>query len=190
MTTTRTARLRALASVPLLLTAVLATACSAGSSDGPKVAQGTAKPTESTAAKSGDPFQQALNYAKCMRKHGVAGFPDPKRAGGGIQMKLDKKVASSPQYQAAQQACHSLQPGNSANGDGPKVDATKIAPWASCIRAHGVPNFPDPKNNGSALTIDFSGTGISPQSPAFQKALQACKSKSPGGGMLVKAGKP
>lgn len=43
---------------------------------------------------------------------------------------------------------------------------------AKCMRAHGVPNFPDPSARGG---IDLDGTGLNPQSPAFQSARHACK---------------
>jgi hypothetical protein len=39
------------------------------------------------------------------------------------------------------------------------------------MRAHGVPNFPDP-SPGGGVTL---GAGINPQSPTFQAAQQACK---------------
>lgn len=191
MTTNRKARTRALAIAPLLLAAGLATSCAGGDPGDGQVAQGTAKPAASQAA-AGDPFQRGLQYAKCMRDHGVKNFPDPQRGPGGkgVSMKMDKKIADSPNFASAQQACRSLQPGGSSDTGGGKVDGTKIGPWAACIRSHGVPNFPDPKNKGGALEIDFTGTGINPQSPAFQKAQQACKSKAPGGGLLVKGGRP
>jgi hypothetical protein len=43
---------------------------------------------------------------------------------------------------------------------------------ADCMRAHGVPNFPDPGSDGS---LDIGGSGIDPQSSAFQRAHQACR---------------
>lgn len=49
---------------------------------------------------------------------------------------------------------------------------------ARCMRAHGVPNFPDP---GSRGTIEITpGSGIDPRSPAFQTAQQACRRYLPG----------
>jgi hypothetical protein len=48
------------------------------------------------------------------------------------------------------------------------------------MRAHGVPNFPDP-SGGGGIHIQ-AGSGINPQSPAFQTAQQACAKLLPGGG--------
>lgn len=178
--------LRALAPVAALAAVLLTASCSGGAGD-PQVAQGTAKPTNAQSG-GGDPFQQALAYAKCMRAHGLSDFPDPQRSNGGVKRTIDKKILQNPQYKSAAQACQKLQPGNTNNGGGTKVDATKVGPWAQCIRDHGVPNFPDPKNMGNALKIDFTGTGIDPKSPQFSAAQKACKSKSPGGGLIVIGG--
>jgi hypothetical protein len=43
---------------------------------------------------------------------------------------------------------------------------------ASCMRAHGVPNFPDPVAGGGGVNLD--GTGIDPQAPAFKSAQETC----------------
>lgn len=40
------------------------------------------------------------------------------------------------------------------------------------MRSHGVPNFPDP--SAGAGGFNLNGTGINPQSPAFQSAHQTC----------------
>jgi hypothetical protein len=59
---------------------------------------------------------------------------------------------------------------------------------ARCMRAHGVPNFPDPSSAGG-INIQ-QGSGIDPQSPAFQAAQQACRKVIPGGaGGPIKATK-
>ena len=52
--------------------------------------------------------------------------------------------------------------------------------FASCMRSHGVPNFPDPSPGGG---IQISpGSGLDPASPAFQSAQNECKKLLPGGG--------
>jgi hypothetical protein len=52
--------------------------------------------------------------------------------------------------------------------------------FSTCMRAHGVPDFPDPSPNGG-LRIN-SASGIDPQSPAFQSAQHSCRKLLPGGG--------
>ena len=48
---------------------------------------------------------------------------------------------------------------------------------AACMRSNGVPNFPDPNSQGV-----IQGSGIDPNSPTFQKAMQACRKNLPNGG--------
>ncbi len=56
---------------------------------------------------------QLLNYAKCMRSHGVLNFPDPTSTGLGSLNGIDP---NSPQFNAASQACQSLLPNVGGNG--------------------------------------------------------------------------
>ncbi len=56
--------------------------------------------------------------------------------------------------------------------------------YAACVRAHGVPNFPDPKvsTHGSEVRV---AVGINPSisdNPHFKSAQQACSKLLPGGG--------
>ena len=64
---------------------------------------------------------------------------------------------------------------------------------ARCMRANGVPNFPDPivgtGSGGHGVRLGFRvGPGVDPQSPAFQSAQQKCHSMlpAPPGGAGVK----
>jgi hypothetical protein len=99
-------------------------------------------------------------------------------------------VAATLAASALIAACGSSSPGNS--GAGKPSHAQEIA-FASCVRSHGVPNFPDPTSNGrGGLQIqqsDRSGSGpstavngVKVNGPAFQSALQACHRYLPSGG--------
>jgi hypothetical protein len=47
--------------------------------------------------------------------------------------------------------------------------------FASCMRSHGVTNFPDPTASAGGVSISLRSTsGINPASPAFQAAQSAC----------------
>jgi len=59
---------------------------------------------------------------------------------------------------------------------GKAADMTK---FASCMRSHGVPNFPDPSAQGG-ISITPS-MGIDPSSPQFQSAQGACQKLMPRG---------
>jgi hypothetical protein len=65
-------------------------------------------------AKKADPHEQEkdLAFAKCMRDHGIAGYPDPTtRDDGSLSWGLPKGTdINSDQFKAAQQACKSLLP--------------------------------------------------------------------------------
>jgi hypothetical protein len=52
--------------------------------------------------------------------------------------------------------------------------------YAECMRANGVPNFPDPKAGGGFLFT--AGAGFDPSSPAFKAAQATCKELLPDGG--------
>jgi len=49
--------------------------------------------------------------------------------------------------------------------------------FSTCMRSHGVPNFPDP--NGKGVLTFGSSTGIDPSSPTFLAAQKACQKVLP-----------
>jgi hypothetical protein len=69
--------------------------------------------------------------------------------------------------------------GSSSKPAGERAGAAAPVRFSACMRAHGVPNFPDP-GPGGGISIG-SGSGINPASPAFQDAQKACGG-GPGGG--------
>lgn len=55
--------------------------------------------------------------------------------------------------------------------------------FSRCMRAHGLPNFPDPSSSGHGIQLNAGpSSGVNPQSPAFQSAQKACQRLMPGGG--------
>ncbi len=145
--------------------ALLATAC--GSSP---AASATGGPTRQ---------QAALAYARCMRSHGVPDFPDPDSNGN---FHLDNNSVSS-QETAANQVCnHLLNVGTQLNAAQTQHTLSQLVKYAQCMRAHGVPNFPDPQiTNGGVgvpggFTFDTSGLGLHQKSPQYQAAARACQS--------------
>jgi hypothetical protein len=157
--------------------AVLAAGCSSGSS-GPGVAGASASASPSSASASGTGM--ALEYAACMRSHGVPKFPDPTVQNGAVGFNItpaDGIDPSSPQYKSAIQACSGLR-GGGASSSGSNANLAKELKFAQCMRSHGVPDFPDPNKNGG-----FSGSStINPQSATFQNAQATCVQLSGLGG--------
>ncbi len=70
--------------------------------------------------------------------------------------------------------------GSSGGGATLQLKTAGAAKFAACMRSHGVPNFPDPGQNG-AISIG-PGSGIDPGSASFQAAQQHCSSLLPNGG--------
>jgi hypothetical protein len=86
----------------------------------------------------------------------------PRRAGHGRLIALAVTCCA-----LAIAACASSSKSTTASGSSLPAAGLK---FASCMRSHGVPNFPDPTANGPAPTV---GT-VDKRSPAFQAAQQAC----------------
>jgi hypothetical protein len=51
--------------------------------------------------------------------------------------------------------------------------------YSQCIRAHGIPDFPDPDSNGGLRLEAHPGSDLDPNSARFKAAQQACKSLAP-----------
>jgi hypothetical protein len=71
---------------------------------------------------------------------------------------------------------------SSATGEGASSSgSTAPSPlaFARCMRADGVPNFPDPQSGGGTI---FSTAGINPSAPAFKAAQAKCQKLLPHGG--------
>jgi hypothetical protein len=67
-------------------------------------------------------------------------------------------------------------PARQTQGNQQSVGDFSIA-FAQCMRAHGVPNFPDPNGHGGQLG---PASGIDPTAPAFQSAINGrCRSVAP-----------
>jgi hypothetical protein len=110
-----------------------------------------------------------------MRSHGVPNFPDP-NAQGEIPGNFNLE---SPQVQAAQNECRKFAPRRSISPTQQRALLTGTVAFSVCMRAHGVPQFPDPHKAGNGVVIakidDTSGGGINTQSPAFRNASKACQ---------------
>lgn len=77
-------------------------------------------------------------------------------------------------------ACGSSGPTHNSSGPTAHSKSAGALAFAKCVRAHGVPNFPDP--SGSGPSVQFLGSGSDINSPAFQSAQASCQRLLPGGG--------
>jgi hypothetical protein len=154
-----------------------ATVPTAGSAGG----SGSTVPTAGSAGGSGSSgastLAQAVAYSQCMRSHGVPNFPDPVQTPSGHYGYRTAGIdPNSAAFQGAIQACKSLpSPWNTTGQQLSTSQQQAWLNWAQCVRAHGVPNFPDPTFSG--MEVHDSGVGSS--SPQLQSAMNACKSQRP-----------
>jgi hypothetical protein len=125
---------------------------------------------------------QFVGFAGCMRSHGLPSYPDPRFAssGDGEQVRISPGSLdpNSPAFRSADAACHHLLPNGGSGASNGAISAQARARevgFADCLRAHGVPDFPDPDRDG-AFTLP---SGLDPQAPQVQRAIQACASVEP-----------
>ena len=144
------------------------------------IAGGTTAARASTLSQSN--VQKALAYSRCMRAHGVLKFPDPNSSGAIPKVGLQQLEVSSTVFQAAQKACQHLLP-NSGQSSQAWDQMTLNALWnfARCVRAHGVPSWPDPlaeSDPGQPGTPGFPRNlppGINTNSPVVKNAMNKCQ---------------
>jgi hypothetical protein len=123
----------------------------------------------------------ALEFSQCIRAHGVTDFPDP-GPGGGITFNGSDVNISSPAFQAAQRACQKYFAAGTPTGQVLTQDLAGLLRYASCMRSHGILNFPDPVlNSGLPPGFDFP-PNFDLTSPAFLAADHVCHSLLPHGG--------
>ncbi len=155
----------------LALVLLLAAGCG-GASKTPAVASlgatTAATPSSGGSRRSASPKTIALEFANCMRSHGVPSFPDP---GGPIV----PGIKQLPEFRPAMAECNSLYPSSGSTGV-PLTEAQRTAALAQarCIRDHGVPNFPDPTFPTSGGELFPAIAGFDPNSPAFTHAAASC----------------
>jgi hypothetical protein len=97
--------------------------------------------------------------------------------------RLGGAAAAGASLALALAACGGSSGGPASGGGGtssPAADSTQAARYAQCMRAHGVPDFPDPVDGHLSLTVR-KGTDLDPADPAFKSAQRACRKLAPAG---------
>jgi hypothetical protein len=153
--------------------ALLVAACGGSSAQKPKGKTGPYGPRSSPYAMS-----------KCMRANGLTNFPDPSQGSGGVgfpggvilasngELTVDGVSFSGPALKKASAACKIYLPGGGGPPPAQTAEQTKAQlKFAQCMRAQGVPNFPDP---GSGIGATAKQTFPDVNSPAFKHAGQVC----------------
>ncbi len=163
-----------------VLVAIAVGACgSSSSSSSTSTASGPGASVAGTGI-SGAQLQARLKLAECARAHGI-NVPDPGADGTyGAATSIARLAAQYGQAKvsAVEQACRQyLVAAFPVLAESPAQRAARrqqLFKFASCMRSHGVPGFPDPGSNQTSVKSD-----VNPQSPAFKSALTACSSLLP-----------
>jgi hypothetical protein len=147
---------------------------------------GTPAGTVSTAGASATGSDPALQFARCLRAHGVSNFPDPTPQTG---LRIPNWInPQSPAFQSAQNACNRFLPDKGAPPATVPGARHAAVVFAQCMRGNGVTGFPDPAltpPTGASRVIVLRGmvfalgSGLDPKSPAFRHAMNACGVRPP-----------
>ena len=155
--------------------ALLGAAC--GGLSGSHVAQlgsTTTQGSSSSRSSAASGRESAVAFARCMRSHGVPGWPDPDSYGGFDKSKLTRQHlgAGTAQVGAAQRACQHLLPTSSATEQQTQRIVAQALRFSRCMRNHGITNFPDPDSNGGIRIPDSLQENGGPR---YDAALKACQ---------------
>ena len=114
-----------------------------------------------------------------MRKHGVAGYPDPQvttNPDGSVAMAVagPANASGAPAFRSAQKACSGiLLAQSSSNGPGGPSRQEFLA-FAHCLHTHGISEFPDPNTQGQITGQMIDASGVDLKAPSFMAAADAC----------------
>jgi len=159
-------------------------ACGGTGSGSPPVANvsttttATNAASHSTTAPKTNAAQSLVEWANCMRSHGDPNQPDPTiDSHGVINIAIPgSAIALSNAVHNGTAPCNGyLAAASSALRAGARdltpPDQAALVQYAQCMRANGVPNYPDPGTSGRT---NFNEAGIDPNSPFFKRANEIC----------------
>jgi hypothetical protein len=163
--------------------ALLAAGCGGGESSGvASVGATTAAVTArtGTTAERAGTLASAFAFARCMRSHGVAGWPDPTSRGVFDKSTLRQLGISPSRVRAIEERfCNIPLP----SPEGYTVTAADRADYlraAACMRSHGFLDFPDPTFENDDVRTDIPAS-IDQDSPQFRSAASICTRLIPAG---------
>jgi hypothetical protein len=109
--------------------------------------------------------------AQCMRQNGAPDFPDPTVKDGQLVMPQNQPA---DQVDKALAACESITrklPQSAAGDQYSDTEIAQLRKFAQCMRENGIPEWPDPKSNGSFPILN---TPLDGKSQRVLPARQAC----------------
>ena len=172
-----------LASIVLVATfSLLVTGCGGGSSAGvASVASSTtAATTGATTTTQNGTLASAFAFARCMRSHGVTGWPDPNSQGFFDKSKLRSLALSVSRARALEEGpCNIPLPSHPGYTITP-ADRADYLRGAACMRSHGFGDFPDPTFPSDNVRFDIPSS-IDQDAPRFRSAARICTRLIPAG---------
>jgi hypothetical protein len=102
--------------------------------------------------------------------------------GGGAKAPGVANLGSSTTHSTSSSSSSSGAGGGAGSASSASPNSQAVA-YSACMRAHGVPNFPDPKisTNGSEVKVAIAVNPSISGNPHFNSAQQACRKLLPGG---------
>jgi hypothetical protein len=122
-----------------------------------------------------------------MRHDGVSAFPDPP-ASGNLTIDAIANGSSldtnSPAFTQALAACKNLEPAGFTGSKRSSQQQDAALKFAQCIRANGVPDFPDPLPNGPLVDTNRIPSAAKPGGmSALHAAMQKCSDAAAAAGV-------
>jgi hypothetical protein len=126
-----------------------------------------------------------VQFAACMRSHGVPNFPDP--GSSGFALVPAGVNSAAPAFKAASSACSRLVPQLHPPQQASAQASEQLLKFAQCLRSHGLSALPDPtptkpsSHSGYSAVIHRGGAYLAVpaallSSPAYKQATAACRS--------------
>lgn len=175
---------------PLLSSIVATVALSAlaagwgggGSAGGAGAASATTAATTTVRYGAVGAQADALAFARCMRAHGIANWPDPDGSGGFDKTELQQLGISAPRVRAIEQrSCnYDFQNGGGRGYTITPADRSDYLEAAACMRRHGFPAFPDPTFRSDNVELNVPSS-IDSHSARFEGAATTCSKPIPAG---------
>lgn len=134
---------------------------------------------DSSATGSNSPTAAAFNYASCMRKHGVAGYPDPQvttNPDGSVATAVagPANASAAPAFRSAQKACSNILLAQTSRPGSGGPSRQEFLAFAHCLHTHGISDFPDPNTQGEITGQMIDASGVNLKAPSFMTAADAC----------------
>lgn len=160
-------RRRPLATLALIAMVALISAC------------GSTAPTGGGNNNTAADAQKAVKFAECMRSNGVSQFPD---LGASGKLTIDAIAngsglnTSTPAFKRAISTCKNLEPAGFTGSKRSSQQQQAGLKFARCVRANGVPDFPDPLPNGPLVDTNRIPSAAQPGGmSALHAAMQKCR---------------